>query len=275
MAKLILAPISPETAKQVGKKIGAACVKFEGAKLDLLTNVTSILVTVTGPLSAKQWDKQIAPDLKASLSKGKVRGQPMAAQTQSNFASMAKTVGLAVINGVAQPLAGESLNECSKRMAELLPSAKLPDGSPVWEGKKGRPTKAKGSNPPKSGSAAGGATSGGISAGGVADDEGGMNEAPKLRAAAILLGGDMANAQRLHLAVTNYREELFRWMSSILSDDDKAKLATLTAPKADEPAPKASKPGATPSVGDVPETALAAALIDGQAKANRRQRKAA
>ena len=96
---------------------------------------------------------------------------------------------------------------------------------------------------------------------GATGGESGLNTRRDLAAALILCGGNAARAQRLCVAVQNYPAELDKWLSAILSDDDKSKLAKLASVAT---ADATARDAAAPKAASAP-TAMAAAMVKARA----------
>lgn len=248
--KMTLAPVSIEAAKACGIAIAKAVVTFEKAKLTLMDKLFDAIKPLSSEMNAKQWDKQVAPYIKAGLATSKLSDK-----VQSSYASMCKTAGLAILSKLASPNAGESLREFYDRASTAIVGAKLADGSALWEGKVGRTKTAKGASAPRNVSG----VSAVQSAGDVSDSEGGFNRSPKL-AAALMLAGSESRAQRLLIVLETYAEAFDRWTSTILTDADKADAAKL-ALKVDEATPSPAPVGTKADASGSPDTAMAAALI--------------
>jgi hypothetical protein len=168
------------------------------------------------PLTAAQFDRQIARSLRDSLT-GKV--------TDVNTAlAKAKAVTLAVLSGNAAllPIAGETMNAFLERVRPLLETATLPDGTPIHA------KAADGSTTGKRGAKAGVRKAKPASAGSVTAEEGGDNAPAKLRAAQILMG-DTDNARRLVAIAETHRDEFALWSANILEEAAAKALSAANA----------------------------------------------
>lgn len=223
-----LAAISPETASNAANGMVKAATVREKADGTFLENVCKAARLIGVPLSAAQYDKQVAPSVRAAFAKG--AAAKLADTTKASYRSRFKTLVLALNCGDAslQPKAGEAYLAYMARAADGVAKAKLPDGSPVWEPTTVKTGRAAGTKAPKAAPPVGGQTSTGLSKGETDHTEGGMNTRPKLAAALILCDQNMSRAQRLARAVEAFPAELDKWLSSILSDDDKATLNAQT-----------------------------------------------
>lgn len=248
----VLLSITAETMEGAAKTLASAIGRLEGAKAMLLQEASKAVKALDVPaMSAKQYDRQFKPTFERTLDARVSRGGLKAASAKT-YKSETKNVILWLANG-GVAVVGMLWSEAVEAARTALPTSKLPDGSPVWErtggAKGGRPKGSKSGGGVDSASAfllANGYTFQGDKAdgskGSADDGEGGLNIRPKLAAAMILTGNDASMAQRLVLALDNYRDDFAKWVSTIMSDDDKAKLNLLVAamPKPDAAAPKAA-----------------------------------
>lgn len=259
-ATVTLAALTPETARKAASGMVAAAVNRESADGTFLERVSAAARLIKVPLTAEQYDKQVAPLVRDAFKVGKAKAIPEA--TAASYRSRFKTLTLALLSGIKplQPRAGEAYVAYLSRAAEGVAKAKLPNGVPIWPADKARSGRAAGSKSPKPSQGAVAAPTGGHVEGSAANSGGeGLDMRRDLAAAMILCNGNAARAQRLCIAVRSYPAELDKWLSAILSDDDKAKLSKLTSVQTEEAAKRdASAPKvATP----VPETAMAAAMV--------------
>lgn len=269
----VAAPLSPLTVQAVGKAFAKAQDKLGKANTTYMAEALAAAQLINCPITAGQYDRQVAPSVRAAF---KASRSALTRDSASSAMSRLKTFTLAVCTAQPdfQPVAGETFRAFLDRIAEPLTKATLPplkEGDaprPVWDtAKQGKPAKAPGSRPGgKSGTALPGAVA---SAATVGDGEGGLNARPIAAAAMIVCGQNAARAQRLCIVMQSYASEFDKWTSTILTDDDKAELAKLSPALAEastRPNVKASEPA---------QTAMAAALIEGQRKANSKAAKKA
>lgn len=217
----VLAPISPDTAVQVGKGLVKAASKYEGAGRSLLAEVSgAVRLMGATPLTAAQWVKQVQPCIRDAFK----RSKGIAETTAASYLSRFKTAGLAMLSGDAslQPLAGESLAVYCSRVAEPLAKHVLADGRPVFD-----PDVVRTGRPPKPSKATGNTSKG------EADrSEGGLNRTPQLAAALILTGDNYVLAQRLTVVMQSYKDDFAKWTDGILTERDKKELQAKVQPKA-------------------------------------------
>lgn len=213
----VLAPITPDTATTVAKGLVKAAGKAEGATRTLLMECTAT-VRALPPLTAAQWDKQVAPSIRDAFKRAKAG---LAETTQASYRSRFKTAGLAIASGIPelQPMAGETFPGFLGRIAEPLSKAKLADGRSIFDPEAVRPGRAAGVKVKPTG----GASPEG-SKGATDRTEGGMNRTPQLAAALILTGENEALAQRLVIVMQSYRDDFVKWTAGILSEADKKEL---------------------------------------------------
>lgn len=265
-AKVVLAALSPDVAKDAAFATAKAVVTCEKAKRTLLTSVAEAVALVGMALNAAQYDRQFKPYLAEGFAKAVKRGD-ISQKTADQYASKLKTAVLAILSGAATPIAGETFWEFYDRATPLLVSATLANGSPVWEASAKRGRKVGARQPAKPG---GGALPGHIAQanrdGSAADSAGdGFNRSPKTAAALILTGNNEARAQRLLIVLQSYAEQFDRFAETVLTDADKAELAKRSTAATAERV-LASKPLTLKA--DQPATALADQLVKAQAKAN-------
>lgn len=211
-----LATFSPETAQQVAKGLVRAASKAEGATRTLLQEVAVTVRLIGQPLTAAQWDKQVAPMIRDAFKRSKAG---LAETTVASYRSRFKTAGLAILSGDAslQPVAGETFPAFLARVAEPLASLTLANGERVYPADAVKTGRAAGTRASKSG---------GVdpSKGGADRSEGGMDERPQLAAALILTGQNVARAQRLCIVMQSYGDEFDKWTAGILTETDKREL---------------------------------------------------
>jgi hypothetical protein len=213
----VLAAITPDTASSVAKGLVKAAGKAEGATRTLLQECTAI-VRALPPITAAQWDKQVAPSIRDAFKRAK---GGLAETTQASYRSRFKTAGLAIASGLPelQPIAGETFPGYLGRIAEPLGKATLADGRAIFDPTQVRPGRAAGVKVKPAGNASPEGSKG------AADrSEGGMNRTPQLAAALILTGDNEALAQRLVIVMQSYRDDFTKWTASILSEADKVEL---------------------------------------------------
>lgn len=253
----VLAPLSVDTVEDAARSIVAGVVKCEGAKVTLLETIKDAAEDISVALTAAQYDKQVRPYLVKHFA-AKVKAGKINEKTAGQYDSKLKTCVLALLCQVAEPLAGEGFFAFYDRASGLLADAKLPGTEiRVWEAAKaGRPAGKGKASAPK-----GGAVPGVIAqanATGSAAEEG-FARSPKVAAALILANQNEARAKRLVAVLETHAEQFDRWAAALLEEK---------SPKA-PPAPVVLKDGE-------PATAMAAALVKGQAKVNQKaQAKAA
>jgi hypothetical protein len=214
----VLAAITPDTASNVAKGLVKAAGKAEGATRTLLQECTAI-VRALPPITAAQWDKQVAPSIRDAFKRAK---GGLVETTQASYRSRFKTAGLAIASGIPelQPIAGETFPGYLGRIAEPLGKATLADGRAIFDPTAVRPGRAAGVKVK-----APGTRSPEGSKGATDRSEGvGMNRTPQLAAALILTGDNEALAQRLVIVMQSYRDDFTKWTASILSEADKAEL---------------------------------------------------
>jgi hypothetical protein len=269
-SQMKLALITAEQSDKLARVIVSKVIALEKAKVEMLKEVAAVAKDF-GPITAKQYSKQLASGIVSELKKAQAK-RGWTDGTVSNYASKCKTVILAIANKVATPLAGETFFAFCERVAEPLTTAQLADGSgPVWDTvKTGRPGKAKGTASAPSGGASGPATGG--TTHGATGGESGLNVRRDLAAALILAKDNKARAARLVIVAQSYGQEFDKWVAGLLTDKDKAEAATMIGEKDAKDTATAPKAATAPTVSNVPDTALADALIKAQAKANRSRR---
>lgn len=263
--KVVLAALSPDVAKDAAFATAKAVVTCEKAKRTLLTSVAEAVALVGMALNAAQYDRQFKPYLAEGFAKSVKRGD-ISQKTADQYASKLKTAVLAILSGAATPIAGETFWEFYDRATPLLVSAKLENGSPVWEASAKRGRKVGAKQPSKPGGALPGHIAQANRDGSAADSAGeGFNRSPKTAAALILTGNNEARAQRLLIVLQSYAEQFDRFAETVLTDADKAELAKRSTAATAERV-LASKPLTLKA--DQPATALADQLVKAQAKAN-------
>ena len=265
--KVALLAITPAQAQDVAADLASAAKRREGADGTFLQNVCDAVEGLP-PMTAAQFTKQLAPSIREAL-KRKLKGK--AETTLASYASRFKTLTLALTCGDAtlQPIAGEGYVAYLTRAAEGVAKGKLPDGTPIWPADAQRSGKAAGSGKAAKGAGTptGGPTGGHVEATAANSGGGGLDVRPALAAALILCHGNAARAQRLVIACESYGSELDKWLSAILSDEDKTKLGKLTSVQGEE---AAKRDAATPKAN--PQTAIAAAMIEAAKPSNASKR---
>lgn len=260
---IALAAITPATAINVASGLAKAVHKLERSNATFLLDCTTAAALIGLPITSKQYDRQIAPDVrKAFAAKGMAH---LAETTRASYRSRLKTFCLAVNSGLdgMTPLAGETMPVFLARISVSLATSKLKDGRPVWESDgKGKAGRAAGTRGPKAGGANGREFTG-LSASDLQDAEGGTNEAPMRAAARILAKGNPSRAARFLIVAQSYVEDFDKWCSTILSEDDKKELAKLTQ-AATEPTAKGNAKPQQSATG----TAIGDKLVEAQAKVN-------
>lgn len=253
MSKIMLAQVSPDAMRAAAKATATAVVTYEKAKLTLLEKVAAAVGTLGVPLSAAQYDKQFKPYL-AEFFASAVKSGRIGPKTADQYASKLKTAVLALVNGVAQPVAGEGFFAFYDRAAEAVAKGTLPDGSPIWEASAKRGRKQGAKQTPKAPKPVPGAVAE-ANASAATADAGGLNVRAELAAALILTHQNKSRAERLVTVMGSYAEEFDRWAATILGE----RQPKARADKAKEPIVLES---------GQPATAMAAALVDVQRKAN-------
>lgn len=269
---VVLAPLSPEKARQAAQAIAKALATYEKSKRTLMGHVAEAVALIAVPLTAAQYDRQFKPSLAEAFAVQVKRGV-MSESSANQYLSGIKTCALAILNKSAEPFAGEGYFDFYKRAAEALVSAKTPEGAPVWEAATKRGRKA-GVTLPKKGGALPGHIAQANSAGGSTAAEGGTNENVLLAAARILAKGNQARAYRLLYAATSYVDQFDKWADAVLSQEDKATIgARMRAADRNNSQPANPQPS-QPDKSQQPATAMEAALIEGQRKANAKRQAA-
>lgn len=217
------APLSPMTAASVGKGFADAVNLDLKAKASFMAACLSTARLIGIPITASQWNKQIAPSVREAFA-AKAKASRKDASTFTSELSRMKTFALAVNTGMAdfQPIAGETVPAFLKRVSKPLETATHTDGRKVWDTPKaGRP--AASPSAPRDVSGAG------TSKGEVDDSEGGFNGRPMLAAALILTRGNASRAGQLAIACESYADDLGKWLDGILTEADKRELQAATA----------------------------------------------
>lgn len=266
----VFAPVTPEAARNAAGAMVSAIGKYEKAKVTLMGALADACKLIGVPLTSAQYDKQVRPYL-ADAFKAAARSKNSAVTdgTVTQYASKLKTAVLAILSKAAEPHAGESFFAFYDRAAKALPSATFTVGEgdnaqtvKVWNAETAKGRKAGAKVGRKGVSLPGAVADANASA--ATSGEGGFNRKPAVAAALILTGNNEARAQRLVVVMQSYASEFDRWCASILTDQDKAEIAAASK------APDAKPEGETVTIkaGESAETALAAALIEGQRKLN-------
>lgn len=218
-----LAPISIETGLQVAKALASAAKTHKAADVRLMVQVISAVKLVGQPLTAKQWDTQIAKTLKEGLQRA------VSEASAPSYASRFKVAGLAILSGekTLQPVAGETLATFAARVREPLEGLKLKSGVPIYSTEPGAKKKGRKPGTPASNKKATPATPApDTSAGDASRDEGGMNRSPAMAAALILMGGNEGLAKRLVVVCQSYREDFSKWTDGLLGGTPEGDVST-------------------------------------------------
>lgn len=149
-----------KASKTFARKVTAAFIgnakalaKVEGSLMDKVRDACAVL----SPMNAATYDKTVRPFV-AKAFDAKVDAGELSADTVPAHVSRTKVATLAILAGFA-PNEGEGFKAFCARASEAFTGEglKLPNGEPVWEGKKGRPAAAKGAAGEGKGAGASGA----------------------------------------------------------------------------------------------------------------------
>jgi hypothetical protein len=263
-ASVSAAAVTLATVIKVGTGFADAVSKAADADGTFFDACVKAARLIKVPLSAAQYDAQVGPQIRKALAdmnaaRVTAKKPALAETTLASQRSRFKTFALAYCCGdkALKPQPGDTTVSYLGRVSAALGKVKLPNGQPVWPADGKKAGRAAGTTIPKPAAHAPGAQ---LSAGSVNDREGGLDVKPAMAAALILTKGDASLASRLVIVLQSYRDDFSKWTSTILTDADKAELGKLQPSKADATPPKA-KP-----VTSGAETAMGAALIQGQAK---------
>ena len=265
-SKVTLAAVSPDTMRGAALATAKAVVTCEKSKRVLLTAVASAVGVIGQALSAAQYDRQFKPYLSQGFERAVKRGD-ISQRTADQYGSKLKTAVLAILCKAAEPVAGETFWEFYDRAAQAVTSATLSNGAPVWEVSAKRGRKVGVTLPKKGGALPGVVVEANASAGTMTDAEGGTNENVQLAAARILTKGNMRRAYNLIWAVRDAPEVFDKWINDAMPDAVKAEIGGRLRELDRATAAKAATTQAPKAEGE-PQTAMAAALIEGQRKAN-------
>lgn len=268
----VFAAVTPDTAKAAAVATAKAVVTCEKAKRTLLASVAGAVAAIGVPLTAAQYDRQFRPYLNEAFA-SQVKRNAIRKETADQYASKLKTAVLAILSKSAEPAAGETFWEFYDRAAKALPSATFTVGEgdnaqtvKVWEASQKRGRKVGATQPKKTG---GGAMPGAVAeanASAANNGEGGFNRSPAMAAALILTRNNERRAQLLVSILKTHAENFDRWAETQLTDEERAAIGKASA-KPTEPA----EAPVTLKAGE-PATAMAAALVEGQRKANVKRR---
>ncbi len=232
---VVLAALTPATASKAASQIVGGIAKFEKAKNALLLTLHEAAATIGVKLTAAQYDKQFREALSDAFNAAvKRKGSSISEETAKTYKSLLKTALLAMLNGLAEPLAGESFFSFCKRVTPLVADAKTDDGQPLWAASVTRsggrkPNKAKAATTTKAGT----------------DQSDESKDTVSLAAAKVLAGGNVNRALALQAVMASHVVEFDKWVQTILSDKDRATLAKLASVEAAK-AQAAATPNATP-----------------------------
>ena len=143
-AKRVVVAIDPASINSFARGMASAFASDEASrkKLEgsLMERVAKAVAFIGKPISSAQYDAKVGPALTKAFN-AKVEAGAITEGTASKTRSQVKTATLAILASAATPEPGEGFKTFVARAAERLATAKLPDGSPVWVAKVGRPAK--------------------------------------------------------------------------------------------------------------------------------------